>query len=233
MKKQFKIIKLLKLTLAQTDWSKYHPANWDRMKFVYPFQMMTHPIETCNDIKYEKRGSLALANIIAFLFFILRLLTATSTGFIFNINSGDKINVWAILLSTIGLILLWCVSGWSLSTLMDGEGRFGDIYILTCYSMIPEVLFRLPLILMSNIIIIEEYGLITILEIIITGWCYLLLFLSTMVVQQYTVLKTVMMCIFTVIGIMAILFLAVLLFSLFQQFYIFIKTVAAEAMFRL
>ena len=33
------------------------------------FRLLTHPIDALNDVKYEKKGSLTIANIILFLFF--------------------------------------------------------------------------------------------------------------------------------------------------------------------
>lgn len=226
-----KLARLVKAAVTQTDWGRLKPSRWDRTKLLVPFRMITHPIETCEEVQWGSRGSLMIANTIAILYFLLHLFSASSTGFIFN-TTGGKINVWGVLLSTVGIILLWCVSSWSLSTLMDGEGRFSTIYILTCYSMFPDVLCRLPLIGLSNVITMEEYSLIAIIEAIVTFISFVLLFLSTMVVQQYTVKKTVILCVLSAVGIAAILFMAVLLFSLFQQFYIFLQTVWTEAMFR-
>ena len=35
------------------------------------FRLLTHPIDALNDVKYEKKGSLTIANIILFLFFLV------------------------------------------------------------------------------------------------------------------------------------------------------------------
>ena len=46
----------------QFDKQKYAWHNLDKTKLLVPFRLFAHPIDTFNDIKYEGRGSVGIAN---------------------------------------------------------------------------------------------------------------------------------------------------------------------------
>lgn len=210
-----------------------NPANWDLTKIIWPFRLMTHPIEVSNDIKYENKGSLALANFIALLFFLTGILKRTAFGFIFNKQSETVLNVWPVFLQTILLLILWTVTSWALCTLLDGEGKIREIWITSCYSVTPIIIFSIINVILSNILTIEESVFISALSTLMYFWSAVLLIMSTLVIQQYTLTKTLMAMFFSAVGIFAVLFLSVLVMSMFQQMFIFLNTVFKEIMYRL
>ena len=226
------IIKLVIRKGKTKDYSKISPKNWDYQKLAYPFYFMFHPNEAGYEMKYKNKGSVALANIIAVCYFLVTLVEKGTTGFIFNMAKPESLNSWLVLLQTVILIVLWAVANWSLCTLMDGEGRFREIWIATCYAMMPAVLLTIPVVAFSNILVLEEQAFLTIARLVINGWCLILLLFSVMIIQQYTLKKTIFSMLLTVIGVAAVMFLVVLLFSLFQQFYTFLNTVFKEVSFR-
>lgn len=57
------------------------------------------------------------------LYFVTNVLRYFYTGFIFNMNLAAAFNILMELLSSVVLVFLWTVANWSVSTLMDGEGR--------------------------------------------------------------------------------------------------------------
>lgn len=230
--KKYRILHLIIKSVKETDYNKFRWSNLDLTKILVPFRLLIHPIDTCNDIKYEGRGSLGLANIIAFLYFAFSVIRSVSFGFIFNQSYGQAFNVWPVFIQSIGLLLLWVISSWSLSTLLDGEGKFKEIWITSCYSMMPVVLITIPLVVLSNFLLVEETYFITLFEYAMTLWSLILMFASTMVVQQYSVSKTILIMLLSALGIFSIVFLVIMFFSLFQQLYIFIDSVSKEMLFR-
>ena len=212
--------------------SAFRWRSLDKTKILVPFRMLLHPVDVCSDIKYEKRGSLALANGMALLFFLLSIVKADAYGFLFNEGADAPFNVWPVFLQSVGLLLLWTLSSWSLSTLLDGEGKLREIWITLCYSTLPYILLIPVTAALSHVLTAEESYFILLLEAVMGLWTLLLLFASTMVVQQYTVKRTVFIMLLSAVGILAVLFLAILFFSLFQQVFIFLNTVYKEWMFR-
>ena len=43
---------------------------FDREKLIYPFRLLFHPLAVFNDLKFEKKASLPLANLLVLLFFL-------------------------------------------------------------------------------------------------------------------------------------------------------------------
>ncbi|MGO4843943.1 hypothetical protein AB4144_67850, partial [Rhizobiaceae sp. 2RAB30] len=45
--------------------------------------------------------------------------------------------------------ILFCVANWSLTTLMDGEGKFLEIITAVGYSLLPFIILYLPQVVFS------------------------------------------------------------------------------------
>ncbi len=228
-----RLLRLVKNAVRETDWSAQKWRHPDMTKILVPFRMMLHPVSACSEIKYEGRGSLALANLLALLYLLCGVLRNVAYGFVYNQGQQESFNLWPVFVQTIGILLMWLLSSWSLSTLMSGEGKLGEIWITTCYAMLPTILLTLPTVALTNVFVAEEAAIIALLETLMAGWSIFLLVFATLVVQQYTLKKTLLMMLLTVIGIVCIVFLIILFFSLFQQLYIFLDTVFREVLTRM
>ena len=95
------------------------------------FRLLTHPIDALNDVKYEKKGSLTIANIILFLFFLVHMFSSSKTGYLFLSSNEVKVNIISVFLTSVGAVALWNVCNWAVCTLFDGEGSFREIWIMT------------------------------------------------------------------------------------------------------
>ena len=189
------------------------------------FRLLTHPIDALNDVKYEKKGSLTIANIILFLFFLVHMFSSSKTGYLFLSSNEVKVNIISVFLTSVGAVALWNVCNWAVCTLFDGEGSFREIWIMTCYSILPYVILQPMIVLFSNVLSIDETVLYSTLSTLAMAWFLLLAFLSMMVCQQFTVTKTIVLAIVTFLAILAVAFLALMLFSTSQQIIGFVKNI--------
>lgn len=208
------------------------PKTWEKEKLIYPFRLLIHPLATFSDMKYEKKASLPLANLLALLFFIERLLQAIFTGYLFNPHSEGHVQILTILVESIGVMLLWTMCNWATSTLIDGEGTIRDIWIATAYSMTPWILLGGIGVLISNVLSLDESIIYSSLDVIGTGWSLLLVFLGMMMVHQYTVKKTIASVVFALLTILAVCFLLLLFFSIAQQIVGFVSSIMQELAYR-
>ena len=218
----------LYIRFRQIKWSDYRWSNLDKTKILLPFRLFAHPVESFNDIKYEKRGSLGLANLLLLLYFLEGIVNYFLTGYLFSNNEAQSFSVWPILLRTVVLIVLWCVMNWAMCTLLEGEGTFREIWMAACYSLTPLVIFSVPLNLISNVMTLSESMFYTAVSNGLTLWSLLLLFLGMMVVHQFTVTKTVGSVVLTVAMMVIFVFLVLLGFSISQQIAAFVSTIATE-----
>lgn len=193
-----------------------------------------HPFNGFWELKFERKGKIWFALLLLLILSLLYVLKRQFTGFIFNPTvNAENVNVLDEIKFIVLPFFLWCIANWSMTTLMDGEGKFKEIVMATAYALIPVVLMQIPLILLSNVITIQEGSFYRLLESIGFLWFFGLLFIGMLTVHQYTVGKTVITMLLTMLVMGIIIFLGLLFFSLAQQMLSFAATVYKEAMFRL
>ena len=197
----------------------------------YGFHVIFHPFDGFWDLKREKRGSLAAALTFVIIVIILTTFEKQTTGFLFNTVRLKDVNVVVDVLTVTMLYVLWCVANWCLTSLMDGEGTMKDIFISMGYALLPMILIRLPMIALSKGLTIEEGTFYYVFNALSYIWTGILIFLGTMITHQYSFKKTVLTCIFTVVGMGIIMFIGLLFFNVIQQMITFFTTIYKELRF--
>ncbi len=197
----------------------------------FSFRVIFHPFDGFWDLKREHRGSLRAALTFVALLIFLTTFEKQSTGFLFNKVRLSDINVVVDIL-TVGLVYgLWCVANWCLTSLMDGEGSMKDILISMGYAIVPMLLIRLPMVIMSQVITADEGTFYYVLNVFSYIWTGFLVFFGTMVTHQYSFKKTVVTCLCTILGMAIIVFIGLLFFNVIQQMITFGVTIYREIRF--
>ena len=197
----------------------------------YGLHVIFHPFDGFWDLKKERRGSLAAA--LTFVVVVIMLMTfeKQTTGFLFNTVRLKDVNVVVDVLTVTMIYVLWCVANWCLTSLMDGEGTMKDIFIAMGYALIPLILVRIPMIILSLGITAEEGTFYYVLDVFSYIWTGILVFFGTMITHQYSFRKTVLTCILTVVGMGIIMFIGLLFFNVIQQMITFFTTIYKELRF--
>lgn len=202
-------------------------------EFFYSFYSIYHPMKGAWCIKAERRGSVRAAHIINLLVIATFIFKGIGTGYIFNNVLIQNFDIVRTVLSVVLPILLWCVSSWSLTTLCGGEGNIKQIYVATSYSLMPLVVINIPMTIISNFLAIEEQAFLTFMIFLSFAWSLLLIFASTMTIHDYTMGKNLFTVILSVVGMLIILFLAILLIILSNKIVSFIQQIYEEVINRL
>ncbi|MEK4009604.1 Yip1 family protein [Paenibacillus sp. FSL H8-0122] len=198
----------------------------------YSLHVAVHPFDGFWDLKYENKGKLRMALGILIFLTLTMIVKRQYVGYVVNYNHPLELNSINELKYIIFPFLLWCLANWSLTTLMDGEGKFAEIVITTGYALLPLILINIPNILLSNVITLREASFYHLLDALATLWFVWLLFIGTMTVHQYTVLKTITTMLLTLAVAGIIIFLGLLFFNLIQQIVSFVYTVYQELSLR-
>ena len=135
-------------------------------------------------------------------------------------------------MGSIGVVILWSVCNWAISVLAEGKGHIQEVYIVTCYSLFPQIVGNILYLIMSNILLLkEETVLTTIITVclILTG---ILLCIGTMIIHEFDFFRFIWTAIFTLIAMAIVIFLCFMIVILLQQFYSFIHTVFIEVVYR-
>ena len=133
---------------------------------------------------------------------------------------------------TAGLFVLFVVANWAVCTLLDGKGTFKDIISTAAYSLIPYLVTQIIKIPLTNVLVPSESVFIELITIIGLLWSIALLLVGMLTIHEFSFGKTVWSLILTLAGMVAMVFLAVLLFSLMRQVYSFVASVWKEIEFR-
>lgn len=199
----------------------------------YSLHVIVRPFDGFWDLTRERRGSMAAANFIVFMTLLTRILQLQYTSFLFVRVNWARINVFTQMLSILLPLLIWCVANWSLTTLFEGKGRMRDIYLGSAYSLTPYVLIQLPLILISNMVTVEEGAFYSVLSSISIIWCGLLLLVAMMMIHDYSLGKTLAFMVMSVFGMLVIIFVMMLFFSLVSDGIAYFVSLYKELSFRL
>ena len=192
-----------------------------------------HPFEGFEDMRWKKSGSLKIAFFIVFLFFVGTVLRDRLYGFQFW-DAYDRIfNIIPYIVKSVIIFAAWVIGNWAVCTLLDGEGTLKRICIFSAYSLIPYVASLYITTLMSHFLINDEGVFISCIHYAGLLWSGLLLFNAVKTAHQYTVIKTVSAVALTIVSMLIMMFLLVLVLSLFQKAGLFIYSIYTEIQYRI
>lgn len=196
---------------------------WEEL--VYSCHLIFHPFDGFWDLRHEKRGSVRAASTILALTVVAFFYQAIGRGYIFNPRGGYSTVIMQVTAVFVPVVL-WCVANWCLTTLFDGEGRFKDIYIATCYSLAP-----LPFFVILSTILTNIFSDSTIIDMLVTigyVWVALLLFFGMLVTHNYTMPKNILMIICTIVAMVIVMFVMILFSTLFIKVASFAISIITE-----
>lgn len=191
-----------------------------------------HPFESFRLVKEKNMGSVTVATVMLALFYILSAVSDTAMGYAFNRFDASSYNSFFVLLRTVALVLLFTVANWLVCVLMGGIGKLKEIYIVTCYSLLPTVVSIVVSIVFSHILAPEEFVFITILSTACIIYTLCILAVGIMKIHDYEFPKFLGTTVVTVIAMLIIVFLIFLIFMLAQQVYGWIGTIITEIKYR-
>lgn len=201
-------------------------------QLLYGLHVIYHPIGGCDEIKRNRRGGGFSASLLLLITYGSMLVNQMFTGYLFNGEGEADFQPGQALVTLVVPLLLFCVSNWCLSTLMDGKGTMKDIFTVTCYSLIPFTLLQTLITLLSNIMTRDELVLYRTGMMLAVLWFLFILFCGTMSIHDYGVLKNLVTMLLTVVGMIILLFLAILFVNLVQQVVLFVKNLFLEISLR-
>lgn len=194
----------------------------------FPKYLMMHPFDGYDEFKIEKKGKLSVAIVFIALFALLRILTYQYESFLINERNPMLINNLQEIFVVGLLIILFVTANWSVTTLMEGKGKFKEILMVTGYALFPIIIIGYPALLISNFLTLDEMAFYTLavgVAYFLTGW---MLFMGILNIHQYGLLKTIMAFLATVISMMVMMFLGLLFFDVIQQIISFISAIIEE-----
>lgn len=202
----------------------------DSLKFA--FYCVAHPVDGFWDLTHEKRGTLAAANTILFLTVFVRLVSLKYTSFLIRAMNWEEVNIFLWIASIIFPLALWVLGNWGCTTLFDGKARLWQIYMATCYGMLPYPIVTTVLTIFSNGVTLEESEFYSVVNLITLVYCGILIVVSMSQIHEFKMGKNLLFTLLSIIAMLIIVFILMIFFSMIAQGIGYFVSMAKELMFR-
>jgi len=205
---------------------------FSKEKWRYLLYTMNHPMDGFYWIRHRDLGSVPIAIVLVIAFSLCFSLNRISANFIVNDIEPTTVDSLEELSGILLLYGLLCVANWSITCLMNGEGRMKDIAIAIGYGCAPLIPAFLLATAMSHFITEEEAAFYTMIMGLGIAYGAVLVLIGIMQVHNYTLGKTLQTLLLTFIAVLIIIFVALLLADLIGQVVNFIRSLYIEIIFR-
>lgn len=208
--------------------SKYFSSE----KIKYVFYTVSHPVDGYYWIRHMDKGSVPLALILVILFSLSFSFNRLFSSFVVNVIDPRTVDSLRELGAVLLLYLLLCVSNWSITCLLQGEGRLKDIAIAIGYAMVPLIVAMNLGTIVSLFIADGEEAFYYLILVVGIAYGLIMMLLGIMQVHNYSLAKTLLTLILTLVAAFIIIFIALLLVDLMNQIYNFFYSIYIEIVFR-
>ena len=148
------------------------------------------------------------------------------------ITNNSSFNAIFILLGTVGVLLLWVLVNWAVCILFEGKGRLKEIYYVSCYCLMPQIIYSILFLILSHLVIPSHSSLFSILSTICNISTAVLILISMTVVHEFDFFKSIGTAVATIIGMGVAAFVIFIVLMLGQDFVGFIIGIFREVLLR-
>ena len=201
-------------------------------ELAYGFYVILHPFDGFWDLKHEKRGSVRASIVFIAVTILAFFYQSIGQGYLMN-PEGTYASIWVQVIGVLVPLFLFIISNWCLTTLFEGEGSFKDIFIACSYSLVPVPLLLIPVTLLSNVCTNAEIDIIGFISTLSFIWLGILIVFGTQVTHDYTMGKNIITIAGTLVGMVFIMFLALLFSTLVGKMVSLITNIITEIRYRI
>lgn len=193
-----------------------------------------HPVSAFEEFNAQKAGSWLIVAVILAFWLVSEVMKQCFIGFGITGASyhPEDMNILYVFCSTFVLFGLFCASNWAFSTLTDGSGTFRSICMAVAYALVPMIVLNIVAVVCSRFMVAQERVFYDLMLAIGMLWSGTLLVCGLRTIHDFSFGKTFALLGLTIFGIVFILFLLILSFSLYKQLVDFFGVIFNELMFR-
>ena len=193
---------------------------------------LVHPIASFNEMKQKKLFSVHIAIVYLALFFVTSVLKTMYGGFMYGSADLSQYNALIELVGTVGVVLLWTAANWLCCSLFQGRGDMKEIFCVSCYALMPVILFNIAYLLLSNFLVPTANSSFDIIAMICYGLTVIHLLLGITIVHDFSFFKSMAMAVLILLGMFVIAFVIFVMLSLSQNLLNFVIQIFNEVTMR-
>lgn len=194
--------------------------------------IMRHPVDGFEEIRYENQGSYLDMIVIMILYAIVSVISAYATSFIYR--GGASLDTIEPVLTFFFAFLPWgvvCIVNYGVTTIMYGEGRFRDVVIGGAYCHGPLMLLSLPYAALTHLLTLNESGIYGILGTLLTIYTIALVYFCIKGIHGFHPVKAFVVFMLTAVGVVAVVLLFLIVYGLAAQMFDFIIQFGKEMIY--
>ena len=191
-----------------------------------------HPFEFANQIKFNKQGSIVCSIISLILFYTFKVLSDTNGGFLFSKFDVHSYNAFYTFIGSVGIVLLWTICYWAVAVLFSGKCKLKEVFIVSSYAMLPQVINGIFYLIASNILVIEEGAAISAVNVIMLILSGIVLCIGSMICSEYSFFKFFGVAIVTILAVCLVIFVIFMVLTLDQELITFLQSIFKEVIYR-
>lgn len=213
---------------AAREW----PAGWRQygVEIRDAFYLIFHPYEGFYRLK-ERKVSWFVIVLILMLAVAVKLVSIFGAGFLAHPYDISRVNIKM----AVGLMIVpwvtWVIANYLVSTVKGGEGRFREVLQASAYAVVPYIVMTIPTILLSHIVVLEEWIVIDLLNKVMWLWIILLFFVMTQVIHNFDFLEAIKNACITLFTIGVIWVFIIIFVGLGANLYDFLGQIFREVTF--
>ena len=192
-----------------------------------------HPFIGFDAIRYNKRRCYPFCVVVFLLLVALGVAEQLFMGKSFGIVNTADTNILTVFLIRLAIVVLFVLSNWALSVLLDGKATVGEICTFSSIALVPYIICGFIRVFLSHFLTAQENIFLTLLMLIGIGMGVALMLIGFSVFHEFETGKAVLILLLTLVGMLLITVLAFLLYSLTQNIVDFVRTIAGEFIFRM
>lgn len=125
-------------------------------------------------------------------------------------------------------VLTWVIASYGITSISGGETKFKDVFNAGALCLLPVIVFKPILALLSRILAKGEQGLFDVLYIGIIIWVILSLFIALLTMNDYRLGQAIGITLLSIISMLVLWAVALLIYALSSQLVAFFNSVLIE-----
>jgi hypothetical protein len=213
-----------------SDVGRFRTWFLDKWKFMW--YTVSHPVDGYYWIRHGERGSVIFAVVAIMLFSFSFSANRLLASFVVNDLDPRDIDSFDELISVLFFFLVLSIANWSITCLMEGEGRLKDIVIALGYGTIPITVMTVAATIVSQAVADNERAFYYIMVAAGIAYGVIMMMIGIMQVHNYTLGKTMLTLFLTFVALLVIIFLILLFYNMLNMVYLFFYSIYTELYFR-
>ncbi len=201
-------------------------------QLMFIFKIPKNPMDAYYGIKRENKVSVKSASIFYGLFVIIYLADKYLRGYIF---SGITIGQYSVVKDAaiiIGVLILIILAHYLICSITEGEASLKNVYCAIVYSLMPYIVLRPLVIILTHILTDSEVFLINFLNVIIYACSIALLIVMVNELNNYKAKETVKCIFWTLFAFFVAIVVLFILYVMSKQTVEFIAQIWSEVIYR-